>query len=95
MFAKGRLTYGRGEYFALSEESDPVGLVRRFESLAKAIPKILGETEKALAAARADLPRLERQLTSPSFPRQDQLDAAKARLLQLEKELQPPIRQGV
>ena len=93
VFARGRLTYGREEYFALSEESDPVGLVRRFESLTKAIPKILGEIEKALAAARADLPRLERQLASPAFPRQDQLDAAKAGLLRLEKKLQPQTKE--
>lgn len=89
VFAKGRLTYGRGDYFALSEESDPVGLIRRFESLPRAIPKILGSTNEALTAARADLPRLERQLSGGPFARRDRLEATKARLLQLEKELQP------
>ncbi len=90
IFATGRLSYGRGEYFALGEDSDPLGLIRRCESLAKAIPKLLAETEAALSAARADLPRLERQLTGSSFAKQDRLELAKARLHQLEAELQPP-----
>ncbi len=93
IFAKGRLSYGRGEYFALGEDSDPLGLIRRCESLAKAIPKILAETEAALSAARADLPRLERQLTGSAFAKQDRLDLAKAKLHQLETELQPPKRE--
>lgn len=89
VFAKGRLAYGRGDYFALSEDSDPVGLMRRFEGLLKAIPKLVSETGEALTAAEADLPRLERQLTHTAFARQDRLDAAKARLSKLEIELQP------
>jgi hypothetical protein len=89
VFAKGQLTYGRGEYFSLSDESDQVGLIRRFEGLLKAIPKAAAQTAEALAAARADLPRLERQITATAFAKQERLAAARAQLARLEIDLQP------
>ena len=92
VFAQGQLTYGRGEYFALSEESDPVGLIRRFEGLLKAIPKAATQAVEARMAAEADLPRLERQLTATAFAKHDRLAAAKAQLAQLEIALQPQER---
>jgi hypothetical protein len=89
VLVEGRLTYSRGEYFALSEDNDPVGLLRRFEALIKSVPHYLASKEGELAKAEADLPRLAHQLEARPFAKQPQLDAAKARLAQLEKELTP------
>ena len=89
VLVEGRLTYSRGEYFALTDENDPIGLMRRFETLIKSVPHYLAAKESELAKAEADLPRLARQIEAGPFARQAQLDAAKARIAQLEKELTP------
>jgi hypothetical protein len=73
----------------LSDESDALGLIRRFEGLLKSIPKAVAQTAEALAEARADLPRLERQITATAFAKQERLAAAKAQLARLEIALQP------
>ena len=89
VLVEGRLTYSRGEYFALSDENDPVGLMRRFEALIKSVPHYLAAKQSELAKAEADLPRLARQIEAGPFAKQAQLDAAKTRITQLEKELTP------
>jgi hypothetical protein len=47
------------------------------------------QTAEALADAKADLPRLERQITATAFAKQERLAAAKAQLARLEIALQP------
>jgi hypothetical protein len=89
VLVEGRVTYSRGEYFALTDENDPIGLMRRFEALIKSVPQYLAAKERELAKAEADLPRLARQIEAGAFARQAQLDAAKARIAQLEKQLTP------
>ena len=85
----GRLSYSRGEWFRLNEDIDPVGLVRRYESLLRGVPQFVAGKEREFVAAEADLPRLARQLAAPAFPRQAELSAANLRLAELEAELQP------
>lgn len=92
MVIEGRLTYARGDYFALTAETDPVGLMRRFETLIRAIPQVVADKQDELAKAEADLPRLERQLAAGPFAKQAQLDAAKARVAELEEQLKPKER---
>ena len=86
---EGRLAYARGDYFTITAETDPVGLIRRFETLIKSIPQFLAETETERAKAEMDLPRLERQLGCGPFPKLAHLEAAKARITALEEQLQP------
>jgi len=90
----GRLEYGRGEWFALTGETDGVGLIRRFEGLIKGVPRYLATQEESLAKTEAELPRLERQLHAPAFTKQAQLDAGKKRLAELEAALKPKEQNG-
>jgi hypothetical protein len=90
----GALSYGRDEWFALNEDTDPVGLIRRFEGLIKGIPRFLAQKTEELEKARADLPRLERLIAAPAFGKQHQLDDARARMLRLEAALQPRRQDG-
>jgi hypothetical protein len=94
VFVRGDLGYGRNEWFILTEDTDALGLIRRFEGLIKGIPKLISEKADELEKARADLPRLERLIASPGFVRQQQLDETRARMLQLEKALQPSRQNG-
>ena len=84
----GRRFYSRAEFFPLSEETDPLGFVRRFEAILKQIPQAATSARAELARLEADLPRLERQMTPTPFARQDRLDVAKRRLMQLDTALQ-------
>jgi hypothetical protein len=86
-----RLTYSRAEYFALTDGTDPIGLMRRFETLIKTVPLYLAARESELAKAETDLPRLVRQIEAGPFAKQAQLDAIKSRIAQLEKELTPKV----
>jgi N12 class adenine-specific DNA methylase len=86
---QGGLGYSRGEWFAFNQDTDAVGLIRRFEGLLKNIPAYIAQLRTELDKANADLPRLESQITAPAFAKQAQLDEAKTRMLQLEQELQP------
>jgi N12 class adenine-specific DNA methylase len=85
----GERQYSRDDDYPLSESIDPIGLMRRCEGLIKAIPKLLEARECDIAKAQADLPRLERQLTPPSFAKSDRLQTIKLRLCGIEKALQP------
>ncbi len=84
-------SYVRQESYLLSDQIDPVGLVRRFENCLKQVPAVLAAEERNLANARADLPRLERQLTGAAFARGDRLQAVKLRIAGIEKALQPDV----
>ena len=90
----GGLSYGRDEWFALNEDTDAIGLIRRFEGLIKGIPRVMAQKAEELEKARADLPRLERLIAAPAFGKQDQLDEARTRMLRLEAELQPSRQNG-
>jgi hypothetical protein len=81
--------YAKQESYLLSDEIDPAGLLRRFENCIKQVPAVLAAEEQELSKARADLPRLERQLTATGFARADRLNAVKARIADIEKALQP------
>ena len=67
--------YSRDDDYPLSEDIDPIGLMRRCEGLIKSIPKLLEARQSDLAKAEADLPRLQRQLTPPSFAKSDRLQS--------------------
>ena len=84
---QGDRRYSRDQYFKLSEDSDPIGLVRRYEGLLGTVPKVLEENEKALAAKQADLPRLDRQIAAGPYAKQVRLDEVKARVAELEDQL--------
>ena len=90
----GRLEYGRGEWFALTGETDGVGLIRRFEGLIRGIPRYLAKQEESLAKVEAELPRFERQRHAAAFAKQAQLDAGKKRLAELEAALKPKQQNG-
>jgi N12 class adenine-specific DNA methylase len=86
---QGGLGYSRGDWFAFNQDTDAVGLVRRFEGLLKSIPAYIAQLRTELDKAKADQPRLEKQIAAPAFAKQAQLDEAKAHMLQLARELQP------
>jgi N12 class adenine-specific DNA methylase len=86
---QGGLGYSRGEWFAFNEDTDAVGLVRRFEGLLKNIPAYIAQLRTELDRAKADQPRLTTQIAAGGFAKQAQLDEARTRMLQLEKQLQP------
>ena len=81
--------YAKADSYLLTDQLDPVGLIRRFENCIKQVPAVLAGEEQTLVNARADLPRLERQLTATAFARSDRLLEAKARIAVIEKALQP------
>ena len=81
--------YAKQDAYLLSDQIDPAGLVRRFENCIKQVPAVLAAEEQELSKARADLPRLERQLRATGFARADRLNAVKARIAEIEKALQP------
>lgn len=81
--------YAKQDTYLLSDEIDPAGLLRRFENCIKQVPAVLAAEEQELSKARADLPRLERQLTATGFARAERLNAVKARITEIEKDLQP------
>ncbi|MBT3072036.1 hypothetical protein KKP04_14330 [Rhodomicrobium sp. Az07] len=81
--------YAKQESYLLSDEIDPAGLLRRFENCIKQVPAVLAAEEQELSKARADLPKLERQLTATGFARAERLNAVKARIMDIEKALQP------
>jgi hypothetical protein len=84
---RGRRSYSRGEYFPLTADIDPIGVVQRFASLLKQIPQVAQAAAQDLARLEADLPRLERLAAPTPFARQDRLTEAKRRLEQLSAEL--------
>ena len=88
LLLEGRRTYEQ-DAFWLSEGSDPVGLMRRFERLVQAAPQALARHEDELAKAEEDLPRLARQLEVKPFPRQARLNEVKARVAELVEALSP------
>ncbi|MGO9484102.1 MAG: hypothetical protein ACLPX9_05915 [Rhodomicrobium sp.] len=81
--------YVKYDSYLLGDQIDPVGLIRRFENCIKQVPAALAAEEEQLAKARADVPRLERQLTATAFARADRLQAVKLRIAGIEKALQP------
>ncbi len=87
--AKGHGEYRRDERFQLSEATDAVGLIRRMEGLLRAVPKLLADRETELAKTTADLPRIERQLKSGPFSKQERLADVAVRVKELEAALQP------
>ncbi len=89
MRANGHGEYRRDECFQLSEATDAVGLIRRIEGLLRAVPKLLQDRETELAKTTADLPRIDRQLKSAAFPKQERLAVVTARVKELETALQP------
>ncbi len=88
--AKGNGEYRRDDRFQLSEATDAVGLIRRIEGLLRAVPKLLADRETELAKTTADLPRIERQLKSGQFSKQERLADVAGRVKELEAALQPP-----
>ena len=86
---EGSETTSNTTLYLLGDQIDPVGLIRRFENCIKQVPAVLAAEEEQLAKARADLPRLERQLTATAFARADRLQTVKLRIAGIEKALQP------
>ena len=82
-------SYVRQDSYLLTGQIDPVGLIRRFENCIKQVPAVLAAEEENLGRAKADLPKLERQLTAAAFARSDRLKTVKARITEIEIALQP------
>jgi N12 class adenine-specific DNA methylase/predicted kinase len=83
----GAAEYASATPFILTEGSDPVGMMSRFERLVREAPHLKTAAEMALAKAEADIPRLETAAKGTPFPRQARLDEAKARLVAIEQQL--------
>ena len=54
MLLQGGLGYSRGDWFAFNQDTDAVGLVRRFEGLLKSIPAYIAQLRTELDKANAD-----------------------------------------
>jgi N12 class adenine-specific DNA methylase/predicted kinase len=83
----GAAEYAANTPFILTEASDPVGLMSRFERLVREAPSLKRAAELSLAKAEADIPRLEKAAKGAPFPRQARLDEAKTRLVEIEQQL--------
>lgn len=80
----GATEYRSNDPFLISGESNPVGVMLRFERILKQIPGLKAATELALQKAEADLPRLRKAAEVTAFPKQAEIDRATARREALE-----------
>ena len=73
----------------LTAETDPIGLVRRFENLLRDVPAIIQHGRDQKAEYEKDIPRLTKQSQVSDFPKAQALVEAKARHKELTEALTP------
>ena len=86
----GQSDYRSTDSTLISPDTNPVGLVLRFERILKQVNGLRAATEIALSKAQADLPRLQAAAQEQRFPKQSELEAKIARRTELEIEINAP-----
>ncbi len=82
---EGELLYGPPNgWMLLTDETDPVGLVKRYENILRDVPGVLERYKAELAKEEQDKPRLEKQAKGSPFPRQAEMERMLRRLQDLE-----------
>lgn len=84
---EGNVTYGQPVMNVLTEDADPLGLVRRIENILKDVPAMLAYQQAELDRARVTLTKLEAAAVEKPFPRQKEYDEVHDRLKVLNAEL--------
>lgn len=82
----GEAQYGGPNFQVLTEDADPVGLVRRIENALASVPAMANFTAAELERAKTTLKKLQAAAVKKPFPRQKELDETSARLKQINDE---------
>ena len=80
---QGAHEWGASSDLLLNKETDPAGLVRRFENILRSIKEAPGENRANLAAHEAEAVKLQ-ETASGTWPKADELTAKRAALTNLE-----------
>ncbi len=81
-----------GGWVFFTEDSDPVGIVRRFENILNDVPKAILENREKIPALEREIAPLEKQAAGSAFPKQAQLEKQALRLKVLTEELREKTR---
>jgi N12 class adenine-specific DNA methylase len=93
---QGETQYGQPAFSVLTEDADPIGMVRRIENVLSDVPRMANYTAEELDRAKVTLTKMNAAATDKPFPRQKELDETSARLKALnaefksESEKKPP-----
>ena len=88
-FLEGEARYFSGRPFLLTDDVDPLGLIRRFEAPLRDIPGMAAEMPGVIKQRQESIARLEKQAESKPFPKRERLIETKRRLIELEAALKP------
>lgn len=86
---KGAETYSTGKWgsFLINAETDPVQLIRKWETLVREMPSYHETVVARIAQYEAEIPKLEAIAKGSAFPKQAELERAMQRQSDLEKAL--------